>query len=174
MFRFQLVYDRVWVRSCSFTLRKLFNSSTFQIDQKAQTLIHSLHRLKKKNFSSMSWPIVSGIRKKEDRVEKGKESTVWTQQKRRQKSKGRIWYLKKKQNKNRKPENIIEETLGRKWNQQRIWQWERNSRIWRCACYHACPAIVVTISSATFQNICAFKTCFEAFHIVIIGHLKFK
>ena len=64
----------------------------------------------------MSWPIVSGIRKKEDRVEKGKESTVWRQQKRRQKSKGRILYKKK----NRKKENIIEETLGRKWNQQRI------------------------------------------------------
>ena len=63
----------------------------------------------------MSWPIVSGIRKKEDRVEKGKESTVWRQQKRRQKSKGRILYKKKK-----KKENIIEETLGRKWNQQRI------------------------------------------------------
>ena len=68
----------------------------------------------------MSWPIVSGIRKKEDRVEKGKESTVWRQQKRRQKSKGRILYKKKKKKKNRKKENIIEETLGRKWNQQRI------------------------------------------------------
>ena len=47
----------------------------------------------------MSWPIVSGIRKKEDRVEKGKESTVWRQQKRRQKSKGRILYKKKTEKK---------------------------------------------------------------------------
>lgn len=47
----------------------------------------------------MSWPLVSEIRKKEDRVEKGKESTVWRQQKRRQKSKGRIWYKKKTENK---------------------------------------------------------------------------